>query len=77
MKKFIDQISVRDYALAYTIAEALEKDEQYSVEFYDDRSGDPCRHEKYNYIDLKIFREEKLTSPTMGFSREVSTDDSN
>lgn len=79
MKRFVDQISIRDRGLAYTIAAALEKDGNFSVELYED-NGDPrvkggagcgC------YIELKVFHEEDLQPLPVGFSGEDAPNDSN
>jgi hypothetical protein len=76
MKRFVDQIGVRDRGLAYTIAAALEKDEHFSVELYEDNSDprikgrDGCGC----YIELKIFHEEDLQPLPVGFSGEDGSD---
>ena len=75
MRKYIDCIHVTDIDLAYIITEALEKDDNYSVDFYESGDGDPLRKTRMRDIELKVYRNEKvMPAPVMGFS-EVTKDD--
>ena len=79
MKIFIDHIGVHDRGLAYTIAAALEKDGEYSVELYDrDSYGNPLKEpvsDGAQIYNLRIFYEKKLEQLPVGFSGEDKADE--
>ena len=79
MKKFIDHIKVHDCGLAFKIAEALEKDGEYSVEFFDrDMYGNPLKElsdSNAPVIDLRIFYKEDFSPLPVGFTGEDKADE--
>lgn len=69
MRKYIDCIRITDVNLAYTIVEALEKDENYSVDFYTQDNGPIHKGEPCHEIELRVYHNQKVTPiPHMGFS---------
>lgn len=80
MKRFIDQIFIRDEALAYAVIAALEKDGDYTTEVYTNERNTCCKEPG---IDIKIFRNEKLIHTNIGFTaisdktKGETTDDTN
>ena len=75
MRKYIDCIRVSDTTLAYTIVEALENGDDYSVDFYN-QNGDPCKvRDGRGDIELRVYRNEKITpAPAIGFSEGEKDD---
>jgi hypothetical protein len=68
MRKYIDCIRVTDTTLAYKIVEALEKGDNYSVDFYNQNDPMMKRGERTE-IELRVYRNEKVTpAPAIGFS---------
>lgn len=70
MRRSIDCIIVHDSSLAFAIIEALEKDGEYAVDFYDhDRNGNALRKDNGPpEIELHIYYNEKvMPAPTTGF----------
>ena len=71
MKRFIDQIFIRDEALAYAVIAALEKDGDYTTEVYTNERN-ACGKE--TGIDIKIFRNERLIHTNIGFTAITGKD---
>lgn len=70
MRKYIDCIRVTNIDLAYTIVEALEKDGQYSVDFFENDSS-RRRDNGYCEIELRVFNNEKIVpASTVGLVKE-------
>lgn len=69
MRKYIDSIRVCNEVLAYTIVAALEKDDKYSVDFFDHNTTDPLeRRNVQREIELRVYHnEEFLPATKMGF----------
>lgn len=75
MRKYIDCIRVTDVDLAYTIVEALEKDDNYSVDFYNQDTGLTRKGDAHQEIELRVYHNQKvMPAPTMGFSEEKDDD---
>lgn len=67
MKRFIDELFVRNYDLAYKIAGCLEKDGEYSTVIFD-ADVNPRTHIDQQGFYIKIFREDKLACrSTIGY----------
>lgn len=70
MRKYIDCIRVSNIDLAYTIVEALEKDDKYSVDFFENDSS-RRRDNGYCEIELRVFNNEKIVpASTVGLVKE-------
>lgn len=71
MRKYVDCVRVTDMALAYTIVEALEKDNRYSVDFFEESHDSSRRMDGRHEIELRVFYNEKVVpAPTTGFIGE-------
>jgi hypothetical protein len=70
MRKYIDSVYVKDIDLAYTIASALEKDNKYSVDFFDDKYHGGMK-DRPREVELKIFVNEKVVpTQVVGYDKE-------
>lgn len=74
MRRFVDCVRVTDMSLAYTIAEALKKNEKYSVDLVEQSILDARGTSHHSEIELKVYLNEKITVPTIGFC-EVEKND--
>lgn len=69
MRKYVDCIRVTDVNLAYTIIEALEKDDNYSVDVYDQNNALTRKGDGHQEIELRVYHNQKvMAAPTIGFS---------
>ena len=68
MRKYIDCIRVCNENLAYIITEALEKNDAYSVDFFDHTTDPLERRNTQREIELRVYRNEVVgLVPKMGF----------
>lgn len=69
MRKYIDCIRVTDMSLAYTIVEALEKNDNYSVDLYEQNGPLARKGENIPEIELRVYHNVKvIPALTTGFS---------
>lgn len=73
MRRFVDCVRITDMSLAYTIVEALEKNEKYSVDLIEHSPHDARANPSNIDIELRVYLNEKVTSPTIGYC-EVEKD---
>lgn len=78
MRRYLDCIAVHNSDLAYTIIEALEKNDDYSIDLFDEANNPESmtrRGDGSSIIELRVFRNEKVVpAPPIGFGQEEKDD---